>query len=470
MAATLASLKEDLLPRLAGGLAVVMIAALLLGQFFPALGALNDVAAAAAVALALVRIGSVARIARVFVGLAILSVVLIALLSPAQMPAMARALMQGTAFSAFLTTLGLIRAPVRASKVILKAAGRLFASPARRMRAAITYGAEFLAVLFNIGAIGMISDIATDHAARAKAEGKPGIDPKGVTLTALRGTLMMTVWNPIGVGFAIVTAAIPALDPVAFLLLSFVVAMLISAGGLGFGRSTAPAADPEARPDAAEARAGSRALLAILAAIAGLIAVTVLIHRAAGVGFLIAACLVLPLLAILWPLVEPAARRKSDESAFDALAGATASTASEATIFLAAAVIGAAASVFLSGLGLDRLIESGALPARVLILGCLVLVPLAGALMIPHSIVMVLIAQLFGTGPVGAAHPLALALALCLAWAFAISASPISAMSIITARHLGISTTRLTFGVNRAFTLYGLTASALLVTLVYLCE
>ncbi len=457
------------LNRIAGGLAVVMIGALVAGQvggrFLPGLGFLDWLAAAAAVMLALIRLPQVQRIARRFALGALVVAALVAILAPEALPAMQRALFQGTAFSAFLTTLGLIRAPVRASKVIGTAAARLFAYPARLRALAMTFGAQFLSVLFNIGTIGMMSDIAADHAARAKAEGKPGIDPAPVTLAALRGTLMMTVWNPIGVGFAIVTSAIPGLDPVLFLALSFGAAMLVSAGGLLLDRGAgAPDPEREAVPG------GDRALAAILAAVAGLIAVTLGLHRALDVSFLTAACLVLPLLAVLWPRLEPAARGAGGQRPLDALSEASATMANEATIFLAAAVIGAGVSVALNALGVGALIESGALPALAVILGCLVLIPLAGAAMIPHSIVMVLAAQLFGSGPVGAAHPLALALALCFAWALAISASPISAMSIITGRVLGLLPARVTFGVNRAFTLYGLAAAAALVCLTYFLE
>lgn len=461
--------RGDVIARVAGLLAVVMIGALVVGQIgmriAPGWGALNWVAAAAAVMLALIRLPHVQRIARIFAIAALGVAALVALAAPEALPAMTRALFQGTAFSAFLTTLGLIRAPVRASRVIGVAAARLFAYPARMRSAAMTFGAQFLSVLFNIGTIGMMSDIATDHAARARAEGKPGIDPAPVTLAALRGTILMTVWNPIGVGFAIVTSAIPGLDPVRFLALSFGAAMLVSAGSLLIGR-TAATADPESTATVQ----GGRALAAILAAVAGLIAVTLALHRGLDISFLVAACLVLPLLAVLWPRIEPAARAPKGTSPLAALSEASAVMANEATIFLAAAVIGAGVSVALNALGIGALIESGALPALAIILGCLVLIPLAGALMIPHSIVMVMAAQLFGAGPVGAAHPFALALALCFAWALAISASPISAMSIITGRHLHMPPTRVTFAVNRAFTLYGLAASAALITLIYFLE
>lgn len=454
--------------RIIGLLAAVMIGALVAGQvlrpIWPQAGALVWLAAGAAVLLALLRLGAVQRIARVFVLGAMVVVGAVAALAPEALPAMGRALVQGTAFSAFLTALGLIRAPVRASALVRVAAARLFAYPPRMRSAAMTYGAQALSVLFNIGTISMMSDIAKDHAARAVAEGKPPIDPAPVTLAALRGTVMMTVWNPIGVGFAIVTSAIPTLDPVRFLALGFVVALLISAGGLGIGRSAPEAAaDPEARASAE----GGRALGVILGTVAGMIAVTLGLHRALGISFLTAACVVLPLLAALWPWVERDLRAAPHPGPLEALSEASATMATEATVFLAAAVIGAGLSVALGHLGLAALIEGGQLPMLAVLLACLLLVPLAGALMIPHSIVMLLAAQLFGPGPIGQAHPYALALALCLAWAMAISVSPISAAMLLAGRALQTSAARVAFQLNRGFTLYGLSAAALIVTLIY---
>lgn len=456
------------LTRFCALLAVVMIASLVLGEigktYVRALGMLDWVAAGAAVLLAAIRIGHVQRLARIFAAIAALVTLVVAVIVPESLPVIGRAIMQGTAFSAFLTSLGLIRAPVRASRVIALAAAWLFACPPRMRSAAMTWGAQFLAVLFNLGVIAMMHDIARDHAARAEAEGRHGLDPRPITLLVERGALLATIWNPIGVGFAIVTAAIPALDPAAFLFLSFVVAMVISAGSLAFAPKES-GTDPEGtRPEG-----GAKALATVLAVVAGLIVVTLVLHRLLDIGFLTAACIVLPVLAWLWSRLEPSAGPR-ETSALDGLAEATATMASEATIFLAASVIGAGASLALNGLGVEALIANGVVPAIAVVLGCLVLVPLAGAMMIPHSIVMLLVVQLFGAGPVGTGHPLSLALALCLAWAFAIATSPISAMSIITGRLTGEGAVSVALRTNRAFTLCGLGASALIVLAVYMIE
>jgi hypothetical protein len=461
--------------RLSGLLALVMIGAMVLARvgemLVPHAASLMWISAYAAVALALIRIRSVHRIARVFAIGALIVAGIIVTLRPEGLPALKQAIFQGTAFSAFLTSLGLIRTPVRASQVVSVAAAQLFSYPAKMRNAVMTYGAQAFSVLFNIGTISMMSDMAVDHAKRATKAGKSVIDPRPVTLSALRGTIMMTVWNPIGVGFAIVTTAIPTLDAVTFLGLSFACAMLITAGGLiisHYETTKEPQFDGEAEEDTAN----GRALWAILFAVVLLILVTLSVHHVLHVSFLVAACIVLPLLSILWPYIEPTVRQSTagTRSQVKALGEASCAMANEATMFFCAAVIGAGASIFLTELGIADLIESGALPMLAIILACLFLVPLAGALLIPHSIVMIMAAQLFGTGPIGQAHPYALALGLCFSWACAISASPISAMSIITGRQLGTSPSRVTSAINRNFTFYCLLVCAALVSIIYYLE
>lgn len=464
------SIRPEIALSAAGGLSLLLLASLVAGKigaaWLPGAGALLTLSAATAIVLALLRLPRVSRIAQVFLAGAFLATLIVALALPKALPAMQAALLQGTAFSAFLTALGLIRAPVRRSSLIARAAEGLFAHSARARVFAVSLGAQGISVLFNIGTIGMISDIARNHDAARKAAGKRGIDSRAMTLAALRGTLLMTVWSPIGLGFAIVTSAIPTLDPVRFFALAFGIVALLSLAAAGLDAAATPV-PPGPRPQDPAPEGAGRALALVLAAIAGLIALTLAAHRLLDVSFLIAACLVLPLLAALWPRLEPGLRSPGPEGALTRLSAASEGMATESTIFLAAAVIGAAVAAAAQAAGIDALIAGGQLPALGVILACLVLIPAVGAVMIPHTIVMIMAASLFGAGPVGTDHPYALGLALLFAWALAIAASPISAMSIITGRELGVTPQRVTFALNLRFTLGLMAAAALVVGLVY---
>lgn len=140
-----------------GWVALLLLSALVLAQFgatvWPPIAALNLFAVAAAVVLAGMTLRHAAPVARVFALAALLIGLWLALTAPQDLLA---ALRQATAFSAFLTALGMIRAPVRASNLIARASNALFAAPA----SALLLGAQALSVVFNIGTIGMMSDIA----------------------------------------------------------------------------------------------------------------------------------------------------------------------------------------------------------------------------------------------------------------------------------------------------------------------
>ncbi|WP_444870516.1 hypothetical protein ACTTAF_07560 [Rhodobacter capsulatus] len=180
------SIRPEIALSAAGGLSLLLLASLVAGKigaaWLPGAGALLTLSAATAIVLALLRLPRVSRIAQVFLAGAFLATLIVALALPKALPAMQAALLQGTAFSAFLTALGLIRAPVRRSSLIARAAEGLFAHSARARVFAVSLGAQGISVLFNIGTIGMISDIARNHDAARKAAGKRGIDSRAMTL------------------------------------------------------------------------------------------------------------------------------------------------------------------------------------------------------------------------------------------------------------------------------------------------
>ncbi|WP_236953046.1 hypothetical protein [Ketogulonicigenium vulgare] len=453
--------------RLCGAVALLMLISLLIGQiggqYLPSLRPLNDLASVAAITLALLRLPHVRRAAQVFVGLALIAAISLWIFAPAQMPSLRNALQQGTAFSAFLTTLGLVRGPVRASKLVADAAAYLFAFPAQMRTAAVTFGAQFLTILFNIGTISLLSDIARDHAARSGSDSRAA---DSITIAALRGTLFATLWNPIGIGFAVVLASISALSPGVFLAAAVIATLVVALGSLWVGRLI------EGRPVAAPTSAGgsARALIGLLVAVAALIGATLLLHTLLHISFLVAACIILPAMAFLWPLVEPATRSAAVRNPAKAMGEASAATASEATIFLTATLISTPVALLLQSLGLEVIFTAGVVPPLVFVLAGLLLVPLLAIFYIPHTISFVMVAQIIGGSVIGQNHPLSLGIALMFAWGMAIAISPISAMSLITGRCIGRSTTDVSFRINGWFTIFCLTGAMVIVCAIYIFE
>lgn len=371
------------------------------------------------------------------------------------------ALAQGASFSCLLSTLGLLRHPVRRSAALRTAAAYLLSFPHRTRYRAVNAGSHFLSLLFNVGIIPLLGDLLVRHGSGNPAQftrSTQSAHSRPMLLAAMRGAVLMTIWSPMGLGFAIVTSSIPALDPVVFIALSFVVAMLMMAVTI----TVASEPDPEEHgaPTAAAESAGPadaapscRPLLLVLAVCGALLAATIGIHQWFGWPFVTATVFVLPLFTALWlcsenPETLPPTGRLARE-----LLHSIGDMRSESAIFLSASVIGAALALFIRQLSVWELAQAAALPALAVLIGCLVIVPLAGALFVPHTIFVVLTAQLFGGGPLGQQHPLALGLALMLGWAMAIAVSPISAMSLVTGKLCGAQSHVVGLQWNRRFVL-----------------
>ncbi|HEY0213045.1 MAG TPA: hypothetical protein VGC40_05590 [Paenirhodobacter sp.] len=460
--------------RVTGPLAAVLLLSILVGEiggaiWVPLRGG-TVLAVVAATLLAAVHLRHVIIVGQVMAGLALVSMIAVLIWAPEARPQLWNAARQGTIFSAFLTSLGLLRGPVRQSRFIGLAAETLFSFPPRLRPATLTWGTQFLSVLFNLATISILSDIANAHGQRAAQAGRAGVAQWPVTMAAARGTTLSTMWNPVGVGFAIVTTSVAGLAAGPFLALACAAAMVLSLASLLLpGRGAPPRGPGDPLPQPIPP-GGLQALGLTLLAVAVMIGLTLLIHSVLDVSFLVAAALIIPALALSWPLVEPGLKAAAQTGAIPAMADAARVMSNEATIFFAAALFSCGVSLVIGGLGLTAMIASGALPALVVILLALVAVPFGAAVLIPHSISMVLVAQILGQGPIGVAHPMALGLALCCSWCCAIFASPISAISIITARYLGVSLRELCFGINLPFTLVAVALSALMVSGVYMLD
>ncbi|WP_028311675.1 hypothetical protein [Derxia gummosa] len=454
------------------------VLAFLLAQFLPGHG-LAASALWLVLAATVLRLRDLPPLAQRFCVGGVAAYAAVALGMPEQRAEVDRALGQGVAFSCLLAVLGVVRYPVRRSPTVREAARGLLGFPPRRRYAAVNAGCHFLSLLFNVGVIPLLGDLLHARAAHLPRDA----DCHRLVLASMRGAVLMTIWSPMGLGVAIVTTAIPALDPVGFIALAFGVSMTLmaltiagaagraaaasdadptadTAGLVADGRDTradtraASAFTPSgaARPDAAPG--GHVELALVLAAAALLLAGAIGVHQWLRWSFIASTILVLPAFALAWLGIERAILRGATpaEHARGLLHG-IADMRAESAIFLSASVIGAAVSLWVRALPAWQAIQGAEVPALAVLLACLTIVPLAGALFIPHTILIILIAQLFGASPVGQAHPYALGLALTLGWATAVSVSPISAMSLLSGRQCGVGARTIAHHWNRRFAL-----------------
>ncbi|TBW35344.1 hypothetical protein EYW49_16115 [Siculibacillus lacustris] len=422
--------------------------------------AATQVAIGAAILATLAQWRTVPVMARIFVVAALVLGPAVALWFPRRIGELHAALIQGVAFAVLLSTIGVLRHAVRHSAIAQRAARFLVSVPRRGRYAAVNVGSHFLSLLFNVGIIALIGELlgSGDKARMPKRQRQE------LLLAGMRGTVLMTIWSPMGLGFAIVTTGIDRLDPVRFLVLSFLSAILLLAlTCFVFGRSDDGSEDRSADG----APQSSKPVWAILAVSAALLAATILLHEFQGMSFILATAAVIPLFSIVWVMFEPATEPKPLVVHLAGMFRGLTDMRGESAIFLSANVIGAAISICVREQAFWGAVQNGTYPDLAIIGLCLLIVPLAGALMIPHSIFVVLLVQLFGHGTTGAGHPMTLALALTLGWAMAIAVSPISAMSLITGSLTGVSSHVVGLSWNARFALLLLVCSSLLVAGAY---
>ncbi|MCX8995530.1 hypothetical protein NOF55_00225 [Rhizobiaceae bacterium BDR2-2] len=417
---------------------------------------LLGVAAVLAIAATALEWGRLLKLARVFAILAVLAGGVIAVLLPDRFALLWQALVQGVSFAALMMVLGMLRRPVRRSAFVRSGTQYLLAFEPKRRYAAINIGAHFLSLLFNVGMIAMIGDLA-----RAGGSGDAARRP--MVIAAMRGAALVSIWSPIGLGFAIVTAGVPALDGMQLMLTAFaftaVVLVLTSllpllpADARGTDGATAISENATVRP-----------LLITLGVCALLLAVTIGLHRGGGVSFTLASVAVLPVFTAAWLWLEIGKDKRLYLSELKGALAGLGDLRSESAIFLSANVIGAAISIVLVSRPEWREVAASGTPALPVLLAGLFLIPLAAACFIPNSIFVVILAQLLGASPIGTAHPLALGVMLTVAWASAVSVSPISAMCLITAAQSGVSPQRVAWRWNAPFAILVLALAAALIS------
>lgn len=449
---------------LSRSLILVLAAAVLVANVAGVKGA-QDVAAAALGLFVVLQWQNLPRLARLFSVGAVVAVSAVFWLRPDAGPRIIAAMHQSSTFACQLAMLGVLRYPARRSRLVARAAAWLVSRKPRHAYTALSFGGHFLSLLFNVGILPLIGDMIRKAGGRF-GEGELG---REMMLGGMRGMSMMTIWSPMSLCFAIVTTSTAGLDPMQFLFVAFAAAMAL----LVISCLTAEPVeitDQEREPDAAGALS-AMPLVQILAACLFLMVTTVILHSILSVSFVVATILVLPVFSIAWLLLEgeekgvgPATTLRAD---LNGIFATLADMRTEASFFAAATLIGAALTIFISALpGWDAIAKGGDFGLPILI-ACLLAIPFAAAVAIPHTIVVVLAAQLFGHSPLGAEHPMALALTLTVGWALAIAISPISATTLLTAAQAGVKSHLVGLVWNRRYVLIQTSIALLIISATY---
>jgi hypothetical protein len=400
-------------------------------------------------------------LARLFAGLAALCGLAAAILVPQALPRLFMAVVQGTGFAALMMVLGLLRQPVKRAAVTRSAANYLLTTPPRRRYGALLAGAQFMALMFNVGIIAMVGDLTQAHDGQTE---KADPERSAMVLAAMRGAALVSIWSPMSLGFAIVTAGVHMVDPMALIAVAFFFTMIMVAISAVF--PMLPRAAQLSAVQGTQSRGSGHAVAAVLVISAVLLGCSIMLHQLTGFAFTLCTVIILPVFALIWLALERNQRESFADRLGEALM-ALADLRNEGALFLSANVIGAALSLALQASPLWPLLSGAGFASLPVLLLLLIAIPVSAALYLPNSVMVVLAAQVFGPTMLGQSHPLALGLTLCIGWSLAISVNPISAMNLIVARFSGVSASRVAHRWNAGFAFVTACAAAILITIVY---
>ncbi|MCC9620330.1 hypothetical protein LPB41_01390 [Thalassospira sp. MA62] len=449
-----------------GSVAIALIASYVASQLVPAdsLFILHTgceiVAVGATITLVTAQWSRLARLTRNFIILVAAIIVVTLVLHPTSAQTIWHAAVRGSGFAAFLATIGLIRIPLIASKHIRQVSSSLLASSGKPNSLKSSIVAQFVSLLFNVGAIRVIHDLSGGTPHRDDPQNAPKPDnPEltNTTLHAMRNAAIMTLWSPIGVGFVIVTSGLPHLNITQFFLLAMATGAALTVLSTRMGHITK--GQSETADSAAPKRAVRPNLWASLTIVIGflvMVAGCIGLAHLADIPMIAATTLVIALVAILWIALSNQRSGMRHASYFTIAGDAAKSVTNEGGLFMAATLLSSILVAMLTGtsMGIPTWLSDG-LPL-IPILAIAILIPALAGAYVPHPLLIISAVQVMAVTPVASNHPYSLALALVLAWAMSICTSPVSAMSMVTARLIGMTSSRVAHHANLKFELASL--------------
>lgn len=403
----------------------------------------------------------VSRQARVFVVVAVCACVLVFVSTDEAGRVLRDGFAQSVQFATLLAALATLRLPMRRSALITRAAAWLVACPPRGRHVAITFGSHLLSLMFSFGVVPMMGEML--H--RAGLDARSSATARHMLIGVIRGLALTTAWSPMAISFAIVSTALPSLQPLAFVATGLIAAALLLGADCALHRPANVADESPATLGGGDARA----LVIILGMVVALFAATFSLYELSGWSFMMCAAVALPCFSLLWLL---AMRRSGKEgvtpsrSSIAEFFAVLTETRSETFIFSASTFIGQSIVALALAFVPAGAYGSGVSPLWMAVL-CLWSIPLVAAVSIAPTIVVLMWAQAIAHTGMGAATPLTFALAMTLGWSLAICASPVSATLLITGSITGIAPREIALRWNLGFVVACSGAASLMLVALY---
>ena len=391
---------------------------------------------------------------KAFVAVALVLTLALALGTPGWQATLRDGLASAAFIAAFFSALSTLRSVAQTSPAV-QAAGRFLSEqPPGRRYAALTVGGQGFALLLNYGAIQLLGTLAL-----ANARAEPDAEIRGhrirrMLLAIQRAFVSTLPWSPLSFAMAISISTVPGASWAQALGPGLVTSALIA--GIGWGLDTAFKPRLSGPRPPRRAPEGSWALMLPLVALLGILVAGVvglsLVTEVRIVGLVV---VVVPVIALVWIVVQHRAEHPVQAVAARVSRYVTAELPGyrgELTLLMMAGYIGTVGSALLGPAMVRAGLDLSAIPAWVILVSFVWLIPLLGQAGMNPILAVTLIAPLIpGAESLGVA-PTAIVVALTAGWALSGASSPFTATTLLVGSFAGISALRVGWVWNGAYT------------------
>ncbi|WP_102225747.1 hypothetical protein [Acidimangrovimonas sediminis] len=385
---------------------------------------------------------------------------------PDPMAVLKPALDQGSFIVAFFCALASLQHVASRSAAISRAATFLASQPSGRRYLALAFGAQVFALMLNYGALSLLGTMARRSAEQEPEPAVRALRTRRMLQGAQCGFSASLTWSPLAFAPVITSALIPGATLSGVVVHGLGSALIIVVLGWLVDRrlkNSLPSGTVVAPPNEAAAR-DTRSLWPLAWLLMGVAIPAVLLEVFVGVEPSRSVLGLVPIVAAIWVLVETETggkRRELGARSHHYLFRDLPSFKAELVLLSTAGFIGSAAGAVLAQWIAAAGIDLGAVPARLLLVLPLILVPLAGQLGLNPILFVSLFAQLLPSPAEMGVAPVAMVLALTGGWALCAPTSPFTASVMIIARISGASPREIAFRWNGVFVLLAMIGLAL---------
>ncbi len=361
----------------------------------------------------------------------------------------------GSFIATFFVALTTLKYAAATSPSIQLCGRFLSQQPPGRRYAALTVGGQLFGLLLNYGSISLLGSMTMVNASKEKNEEIRNHRVRRMLLAIQRGFVSTLSWSPLSFAMVIPTSLIPGTSWALCFLPGLVNGVILA--GVGW------LLDTLFKPKLSTAVVAKRqvegswfAILPLIILLLVLISLLAVAYWFTGVRVLALVMVIVPLLSMAWVAVQARGNRPLQQVAkrsSEYLMVQLVDFRGELVLLVMAGYIGTVASPLLGSLMITLNIDLTVVPAWIVLVLMVWLIPLAGQLGMNPILAVTLIAPVLPDAVQLGVSPVAVVISVTAGWLLSGVSSPFTATTMIIGNFAGVSSTHVGQRWNGAYTL-----------------